>query len=317
MVHEGSQVHVLVVDVETRHRTRLVTERLDQIAERRVSTKCLRACVPDFEKRRRPLKRARQQRELVAVPAQQVALERAAQIANVIRSQMKNAREGANTGQVPLLIRKEDLPHPGELHLGLDFVALFGPVRKVDFAARDGLGAIGIQIDPAQAHMGSVQREARVHVGPHRRVLLDLDRAAAERRLPVILREVPDVELQIAADDAPRDVLLHRLKPVRAVIEKREPPAGGVKIAQRDREGPRLLRLGVVPRNLWEVVLVRPLLDDHVPVGHLDRCDRELGLPLNRRGPVESDRQVLRREERADPPRAGRQSPDHRRRIAR
>ena len=69
---------------------------------------------------------------------------------------MEGAREGANTGQVPFLIRKKDLPHPGELHLRLDLVTLFGPVREVDVAVRDGLGAIGIQIDPAQAHMRSV-----------------------------------------------------------------------------------------------------------------------------------------------------------------
>ena len=84
------------------------------------------------------------------------------------------------------------------------------------------------------------------------------------------------------------------------MIEIVNRPREALKIAQRDREGPRLCG-SVLSSQSWEVVLVRPLLDDHVPVGHLDRCNRELGLPLNRRGPVESDREVLRREERGIP----------------
>src|SRR5262245_15501280 len=81
-VAEGGDVDILVRRIEARGRPNLLAEGLDRIRELRVAAVRLRAGIPDVERRRRPSQRSAQRRELVVAPSEQIALERAAQIAS-------------------------------------------------------------------------------------------------------------------------------------------------------------------------------------------------------------------------------------------
>src|SRR5262245_128305 len=133
----------------------------------------------------------------------------------------------------------------------------------------------------------TVHRESRREVRPHRQVVLDLDRAALEGRLAVILREVRDVQVEIRCDHAPRGlmILIRELAPRRT------------KIAERRRERPLALTRGVAA-ELREVTAAVPLFDQHLPVGHLDRRDREVGPPAENTRPVEAQFETSCGEER-------------------
>ena len=50
--------------------------------------------------------------------------------------------------------------------------------------------------------------------------------------------------------------------------------------------------------KLGEIVAAVPLLDQHLPVGHLDRRDREVGPAPEQPRPVETELETLRSEER-------------------
>src|SRR5439155_1051089 len=58
-------------------------------------------------------------------------------------------------------------------------------------------------------------------------------------------------------------------------------------------------RLAVVAAEFREVVPGVPPFDEHAPIGHLHRADRDVRLPLDGRPPVESHRDPFRREERS------------------
>ena len=128
---------------------------------------------------------------------------------------------------------------------------------------------------------------SRLHVRPHRHEVLDRDGAAGERRGAVVVGQVGDVDVEVRADHAPR----------RLVILERELAAERAQVLQRRRHPLRARRLAVVVVEAREVVGAVPLLDQHLPVGHLDRADRDVGVPAEGRHPVERDRDLLGGEE--------------------
>src|SRR5690348_47385 len=89
-------------------------ERLDRVVEPGVAAEELRAGVPHFERRRRPLQGAGEIGKPVAVPAEHRALEPAADVVTAFE-QMKLPVEIALALQVPLLIGKEDVVHAREV----------------------------------------------------------------------------------------------------------------------------------------------------------------------------------------------------------
>ena len=104
----------------------------------------------------------------------------------------------------------------------------------------------------------------------------------------MVVGQVADIDVEVRADDAPRRfvILVGELAAIRA------------QIFQRRRHAPRAGRLAVVVVEPREVVPALPSLDEHVPVGHLDRRDRDVRLQRDRRNPVERHGDLLRREER-------------------
>jgi hypothetical protein len=82
------------------------------------------------------------------------------------------------------------------------------------------------------------------------------------------------------------------------VILERELAAMRAQAPQRHGEGPRLFRPSIVVNKARKVVAPFPSLDQHLPVAHLDRRNREIGLPRGRGSPVEPDIDPARRKER-------------------
>ena len=167
----------------------------------------------------------------------------------------------------------------------LHLVGLFGPVAEIHITRCDRRGAVGLHLDAIEVHARTIDREPRFHVRPHRHVVLDRDGAAGESRRPVVAPRVRDAQVEVGRDNPPRHL----------VIVVGEPAAPRAEIPQRRREPLRSVRLVVVVRELGKIVDVGPLLHEHVPIGHLDRRDRDLAGEHGR--PVERHRQVFRRKE--------------------
>ena len=173
---------------------------------------------------------------------------------------MKRAGEVAVAEDIEGLVGEKELAHALELHARLHVVGLLRPVGEIHIAARQGFGAVRIQIDAIQAHMRAVDDEARLHVGPERHVVLDRHGAVAEYRGTAVLGHMADVDVEVGRDDAPR----------RLVVLVGELPSPRPQIPERRREPLGALRF-LVARELGEVMEVLPLLHQHLPVGHLDR----------------------------------------------
>ena len=233
------------------------------------------------------MQRAGQRGEPIILPSQHVALEPAAHVVPAFE-QVEPSGDVAVSCQVPVLVGEENVAHPRELQTRLEVVALLRPVfAELHAAACEGPGPVAVDFDPIQIHVWTIEPEPRAQIGPHRLVVLNLHRAAVEHRLPVVVRQVPNREVQIGADDAPRCL----------VILVRKLAVRGVHILDGDREAPRALRL-VVPREPRHVVPVLPFLDEHLPVGQFDRRDQELRTLPHRRRPVHRNRNTLRGEKR-------------------
>ena len=166
---------------------------------------------------------------------------------------------------------------------------LLGPVGQIDVAASGSPCAIGFEIHLVEVNARAVDGELCLHVRPHRHVVLDRDGASGERRSPVIVRQVADGDVEVPADDAPR----------RRVVFVGELAPPGAQVPQRDVDRSIPPRLAVVAAEFREVVPGVPPFDEHAPIGHLHRADRDVRLPPDGRPPVESHRDPFRREERS------------------
>ena len=93
---------------------------------------------------------------------------------------------------------------------------------------------------------------------------------------------VPPVNVAVPWYFGRLPMLMSRLRqidaPRRLVVLEGELAAGRAQVLQRRREPLRARRLAVVVVEAREVVRAVPLLDQHLPVGHLDRADRDVGL---------------------------------------
>ncbi len=135
-------------------------------------------------------------------------------------------------------------------------------------------------------HDSVLDAEGGLHRHAHRDVVLNPDRAAVERRLPPIAR-------QLGNDDV--HVRRHRA-PARAVIVERHRAVLRPHVLHRRHESP-----GSAPAAHVElrkaVFAAGPLLEDHVPVGHHDRIDQHFA--AEHRIPRERDVDAPGRQERA------------------
>ena len=140
---------------------------------------------------RRPLQRAVERGEPVVLPAEHLALEVAARSCPPL-NRWKLPATSPSPVRFQSLIGEEHVAHPRELDARLEVVALLRPpFAELHAAARDRLRAVGVDIDPIKIHVRAVEHEPRLHIGPHRLVVLDLHRAAIEHRLAVVIRHVP------------------------------------------------------------------------------------------------------------------------------
>ena len=161
-------------------------------------------------------------------------------------------------------------------------------MRQVDVALRQCGRAVGVEIDAAKSDVRPIDHELGLHLRRHRHEILDGDGAVGEGGGAVIVRQVLDVDVEIAAVHAPR----------RFVVLERKLAAVGAQPAQRHRHGPRPRRLAIVVVESRKVVRAVPPLDQHLPVGHLHRRDGDVRFPGDRGNPVEAELDPLRGEER-------------------
>ncbi len=283
LVAKRRQIHAAEACLESSGGRRPRAKRLDGIGEACVPALKIRRAVCDVQKRRRPVKRARQVRKPVRVDAERGAVESGRQVA-AASEQVKRARDVPFTAELPLLVLEEDVPHPYELHVRFELIRLLRPVTQIHIAAGDGLRPIRFELDSIQMNPGAVQEEMRFRVHEERFVVLNENRPAAERHGAPITRPIGDVQLDIARDDLPR----HR---VIVVCELAAQPAERL---HGRREAARSSWLVLVASELRKVAPVLPTLDQHPPICHLDRLNRDF--PIEHRGPVESDLESLRGE---------------------
>src|SRR6266700_2302345 len=95
--------------------------------------------------------------------------------------QMELSGDVTVSRQVPVLVGEENVTHPRKLHARLEVVALFWPAfAELHASARNGLCPVGVDLDPVEINVWTVQHETRAHVGPHGLVVLNLHRAAVQ-----------------------------------------------------------------------------------------------------------------------------------------
>src|SRR4029450_12423313 len=109
------------------------------------------------------MQRPVQRRKAIVVDAEEIAREGPGQIASVFE-EVKRSVEASVARQGPRLVLEEDLTYPLKAEAWLHLIGLRGPVRQVDVAARDGVGAIGLEVDALQVHARTVEDELRFHV---------------------------------------------------------------------------------------------------------------------------------------------------------
>ena len=265
----------------------LRAKRFDPVRELGVSAIELRPRVPHVEGTLRPTEGAVELWKPVIVHAGDIARELPGQIRSGLR-QMKRAVEVAVAGDAPFLVLEEQLLHARELDARLHLIGLFGPVRHVDVAAGARGGAIGLHVDAFEMNTRPVDHELRLEVRPHGDEFLNPHHAAVELGRPVVVRQVADLDVEVGTHDAPRRLLIFEgeLAAVRAQRSKRH------------SDGPGFFRLIVVACEARKVVTPVPFLHEHLPVGHLHRRDRDVGLARHRREPVETDVDAARGEKR-------------------
>src|SRR4051812_932770 len=193
------------------------------------------------------------------------------------------------------------LPHDREVHrLEVDVlldreidvrahvVEHLRPFGEVDVAGDVGVGAGALQVDVFERDLALVDPEPRLHVGAELFVILDPDRAVAELRGAAIgVAPLEHADVEIVADDFPRH----------GVVVIDEQASARVHLFHRrghlpDRVALLFFRLG---RDARKIVLAGKLLDQHLPVAHVDVVHDQLvgeGRP-----PRHVDEQVLRLEE--------------------
>ena len=274
-------VEIRVRRVESAGRLRGYAERCNGKRERRVSTGELRTSVGHLEELSIPMERPVERGEPIVVEAGNLRVEISDQIVTAA-IEMKGAREVAVATERPRFVFEEDLPHALELHTRLDLVGHLRPVVEVEIAAGMADGAVGRHVDAIEVQLRSIDEEVRAKIGPHGHVVLNGHEAAVERRVTVVAVAVGDVDVDIRRENAP----------LRFVVLVRKLSAVRVQRPHRRREALRPRRIGAVPAaQAHEVVAVGPLLDQHLPIGHLHRGDDELGLSSEGFGPVERDGQ--------------------------
>ena len=273
--------------VEMVRRTHAGAKRLDPVREAGVAPKELRSGVDDVEGGLGPSQRAVQFGEPVLVHAGDIAGERAFEIRSGLRK-MEGALEVTVAGDGPLLVLEEQLFHAREVHARLHLIGLLRPVRHVHVAGRDRGCAVSVHVDAIEVNARPVDGELRLHARRHRNELLNAHLAATELRGATVAGRVANLDVEVRADDAPR----------RLVILERELAAMRAQAPQRHREGPRLFRPSIVVNEARKVVALFPSLDQHLPVGHLDRRNREIRFPRGRGRPVEADIDPVRCKER-------------------
>ena len=192
---------------------------------------------------------------------------------------MKGALEIAVARDGPLLVLEEPLFHAREIHARLHLIRLFGPVRHVHIAAGDSGRAVSIHVDAIEVNTRTVNRKLRLEARRHRKELLNAHLAPTELRGAAVVRRAADPDVEVRAHHAPRCL----------VILERELAALRAEAAQRHRERTWLLRPPIVVNETRKVVPPFPPLHQHLPVGHLDRRNREVRLARGGGRPVEPD----------------------------
>ncbi len=241
----------------------------------------------DLEAIRRPAQRALQLGESHPVDVRLGACEIAVQIVAALE-EMEDADEVPVACNTPGLLREENLLHPGKVHAGRHVPRHFGEVRQFHGTGEVGFRAVRQQIQAAEPHDAAVDGEPALHVGAHRLVLLNRDRAVREPRGAAVPPGLRNDDLEVAGDDQERSF----------VIVVGELAAVRQHVRHRRREAFRAARLVAVARELREAVAIAgPLLDEHVPVVHDDRVHQHFA--MQQRGERHRDVDRLRRQERA------------------
>ena len=197
---------------------------------------------------------------------------------------MKNAVEASFTRQGVAVIGKEQLAHALEVDGRLHLVGHLGPVLDVGIAADVRFGPVGEQRHPLEVHHPAIHAEGGLHRHAHRHVVLNPDRAAVKVGFAAIAGELGDGDVEVGRDRAP----------ARAVIVERHGAVLRSHVLHRRDEPPRSIAAADV--EFREAVFsAGPLLEHHVPIGHLDRIDEHLA--AEQRFPRERHVDPLRREE--------------------
>jgi hypothetical protein len=288
-VGESREIDVGIRHLEAAGRPdALLPERRDGERELRVAARERRTGVRHLEEPRRPVKRSVQGGEAIVVEPRHLGGELASEIVTALE-EMERPVEAAVAAERPILAREEDLADTLEMHSRFHLVRHLRKFVEVEISVRRALGAVARDVDSVEVQLRAVDEEVGAEVGPHRHEVLDGNQSAVKLRGAVVTLRVVDHEVDVRGDDAPG----------RLVILVGELSAVRVQVLQRGREtpGPLGLVLVVTPQP-QEVIAVGPFLDEHLPVGHLDRGDHELWLPRKRLRPIHRDRQLLCGEQR-------------------